>query len=62
MKYKSPEFPIYILDSLFVKFNSYNHGKIGKGRKSINGFTELIKDSNIICACPNYRNNKNWFN
>ena len=61
MKHKSPEFPIHILDALFVKFNGYNHGKIGERIKSINGFTELRKDSNIICACPNYRNDKNWF-
>ena len=61
MKHKSPEFPIHILDALFVKFKGYNHGKIGERIKSINGFTELRKDSNIICACPNYRNDKNWF-
>ena len=61
MKHKSPEFPIHILDSLFVKFNRYNYRKILERIKSINGFTELRKESNIIRACPNYRNKKNWF-
>ena len=61
MKHKSPDFPIHILDGLFVKFNGYNHGKIGERIKSINGFTELRKDTNIIRSCPNYRNDKNWF-
>ena len=61
LKYKSPEFPIHILDTLFVKFTGYNHRKIRERVKSIDGFTELRKDGNIICACPNYRNDKNWF-
>ena len=61
MKYKSLEFPIDILDSLFIKFNGYNYGKIGERIISINGFTELRKDSNIICTCLNYRNDKNQF-
>ena len=61
MKYTSPEFPIHILDDLFVKFTSFNYGKIEERIKSINGFIELRKNSNIICTFPNYRNNKNWF-
>ena len=54
-----PEFPIYILDALFVKFTGYNHGEIRERVKSINGFTELRKEGNIICTYLNYRNDNN---
>ena len=61
MKSKSPEFPTHVLDGLFHKFQGYNHGIVGERIKSIQGFTELKKDSNIIRACPSYRGEKNWF-
>ena len=59
LKYKSPEFQIHILDTLFVKFNQYNYRKIRERIKSINSFTKLRKNRNIICAYPNYRDNTN---
>ena len=65
MKHSSPSFPIHILDAVYQKFKGYNHGQVGKQIKSICGFTEFkIKKkgiNNIIRACPEYRNDKHWF-
>ena len=61
LRNKTPEFPTHILDGLFIKFNGYNHGKIGQRIRSIVGFTETRINSNIIRACPTYRGEKNWF-
>ena len=66
MKKKCPEFPPHILDGLFKKFHGYNHGSVGKRIKSIEGFTEYRltndgKESFLIRACPNYRNEGHWF-
>ena len=68
MKNKSPQFPTHILDAIYTKFKGYNHGIVGKRLKSINGFTEykltneeVDEFGTIIRACPNYRNEKHWF-
>lgn len=69
MSNKRPFFPHHILDALFKKFDGYNHGHVGQRIKSINGFTEYYInqqddsniESNLIRACPNYRNDGDWY-
>ena len=66
MKKNKCIFPPHILDAFYKKFEGYNHGKIGYCIKSIHGFTEFqMEDDNendiLIRACPNYRNEIDWF-
>jgi hypothetical protein len=61
---KQVGFRSHVLQSMYDKFESYNHGKVGYRIKSIDGFTEhrLQNHKNaVLRACPNYRNDKDWF-
>ena len=64
LKDKPVGFSSHVFQSIFDKFQSYNHGKVGHRIKSICGFTEhRLKHCNgdVLRACPNYRNEKDWF-
>ena len=47
------KFPIYIYMLFLLSLIDIIVEKIGEMIKIINGFTELRKDSNIICSYPN---------
>ena len=69
MKKKDVDMPIHVLDSIYKKYEYYNHGTIGQRIKSIECFTQLQidpeddnEDSSILFrACPSYRNSGSWF-
>ncbi len=58
-------FPNHVLEGLYSKIRSYNHGVAGRRVISIEGFTELkhIDGSNqlLFRVCPGYRSGIDWF-
>lgn len=58
-------FPNHVLEGLYSKLRSYNHGVGGRRVISIEGFTELKHNDGsnkmIFRVCPAYRSGIDWF-
>ncbi len=58
-------FPPHILEALYTKLESYNHGMAGRKLITVEGFTEFkhcYSSENVIFrVCPEYRSGLHWF-
>jgi hypothetical protein len=58
-------FPPHILQALYTKLESYNHGIPGRQLSSVEGFTEFKhaygSENVIFRVCPEYRSGLHWF-